>query len=80
MQVKDLREIRSYIDEHRGNNASFDVIMMGYTPGDKPDKAIKAVEKYTKAGLTWWLESLFRMKNSVEAMRVRIQQGPPRAR
>ena len=80
MQVKDLREIRSYIDEHRENNASFDVIMMGYTPGDKPDKAIKTVEKYTKAGLTWWLESLFRMKNSVESMRVRIQQGPPRAR
>ena len=32
----------------------------------------------TGTGLTWWLESLFRWRNSIEAMRQRIRQGPPR--
>ena len=78
MQPKDLHEIRTFINTYRTDNAPFDLVMMGYTPGDDPVKAQKNVEKYAKAGLTWWLESLFRMKNSVETMRTRIQQGPPR--
>jgi alkanesulfonate monooxygenase SsuD/methylene tetrahydromethanopterin reductase-like flavin-dependent oxidoreductase (luciferase family) len=79
MQARDLREIRSFIDHHRETDAAFDMVMMGYAPGDKPEKAVKHVAKYSRAGLTWWLESLFRLKHSAEAMRVRIQQGPPRA-
>jgi hypothetical protein len=77
MQAKDLREIRSYINGYRKDDTPFDIVMMGYTTGERPEKDVKTVEKYAKAGLTWWLESLFRMKNSAEAMCVRIQQGPP---
>ena len=77
IQPKDLKEILKYIKDLRGDNTFFDLVMMGITPGDKPAEAWKKVEKYTKAGLTWWLENLFLLKNSVEEMRKRIRQGPP---
>jgi alkanesulfonate monooxygenase SsuD/methylene tetrahydromethanopterin reductase-like flavin-dependent oxidoreductase (luciferase family) len=78
MQPKDLREIQTFVNDNRADRTPFDLVMMGYTPGDEPEEARKKVEKYTKAGSTWWLESLFRMKNSVGEMRKRIHQGPPR--
>lgn len=78
MTGKDLRGIRAYIEKYRESEERYDLVMMGYTPGDDPEKATKIIRPYIAAGLTWWLESLFRMKNSAESMRVRIQQGPPR--
>jgi hypothetical protein len=78
MQAKDLREILTFINDHRIRNIPFDLVMMGYTPGTEPGRAREKIGKYINAGLTWWLESLFGMKNSIENMRKRIQQGPPR--
>jgi len=52
--------------------------MMGYTPGDDLAKARKMIAPYQAGGLTWWLESLFRVHDSNAAMRQRIRQGPPR--
>jgi len=54
------------------------LVIMGTTPGDDPKVACKKLAAYSGTGLTWWLESLFRWRNSIEAMRQRIRQGPPR--
>ena len=77
MTGKDLREIRAYIEAHRESTGHFDLVMMGYTPGDDREKATKIIRPYISAGLTWWLESLFREKNSYSDMVSRIRQGPP---
>jgi len=53
MQGRDLRDIIAYIMEHRTRSDPFDVVMMGYTPGDDPTKAGKMVARFAKAGLTW---------------------------
>jgi alkanesulfonate monooxygenase SsuD/methylene tetrahydromethanopterin reductase-like flavin-dependent oxidoreductase (luciferase family) len=73
-----LREIRAYIDDHRQHQGPFDMVIMGTTPGDDMKTGQRKLAKYAGTGLTWWLESLFRWRNSIESMRKRIRQGPPR--
>ena len=77
MKRNDLEDILAYIQQYRTSTTPFDLVMMGYTPGDNPLKARKIITPYQQGGLTWWLESLFRGHNSIEAMRERICQGPP---
>jgi alkanesulfonate monooxygenase SsuD/methylene tetrahydromethanopterin reductase-like flavin-dependent oxidoreductase (luciferase family) len=73
-----LKEIHAYIEENRESGVPFDLVIMGATPGNDPKAARKRLSGYTGTGLTWWLESLFRWRNSIEGMRRRIRQGPPR--
>jgi len=73
-----LCEIREYVLQHRTSPAPFDLVIMGSTPGNDPKTARKKLAKYANTGLTWWLETLFRWRNSAEAMLQRIRQGPPR--
>jgi alkanesulfonate monooxygenase SsuD/methylene tetrahydromethanopterin reductase-like flavin-dependent oxidoreductase (luciferase family) len=73
-----VREIRAYIDQHRQSLSPYDIVIMGGTPGNDAKAAHKRVAAYQGTGLTWWLESLFRWRNSIEGMRQRIRQGPPR--
>jgi alkanesulfonate monooxygenase SsuD/methylene tetrahydromethanopterin reductase-like flavin-dependent oxidoreductase (luciferase family) len=80
MRKKDLEDIRAYVQRHRTATTPFDLVMMGYTPGDNLTKARQIVAPYEAGGLTWWLESLFKVYHSVAAMRKRIRQGPPKAR
>jgi len=54
------------------------MVIMGTTPGNDPKAARKKLMAYNGTGLTWWLESLYRWRNSLEGMRMRIRQGPPR--
>lgn len=77
MKKADLAAIRTYIQQQRTSDAPFDLVMMGYTSGDDPDKARKTIAPFAAAGLTWWLESLFGQKDSLAAMQARIRQGPP---
>jgi alkanesulfonate monooxygenase SsuD/methylene tetrahydromethanopterin reductase-like flavin-dependent oxidoreductase (luciferase family) len=72
-----VQEIRAYIDRYRQNPAPYDIVIMGATPGNDPKAAHRRVAAYLGTGLTWWLESLFRWRNSIEGMRQRVRQGPP---
>ncbi len=72
-----LKEIWSYIQQHRQSGAPFDLVIMGTTPGDDPKAASKKLAGYAGTGLTWWMETLYRWRDSVDQMRRRIRQGPP---
>jgi hypothetical protein len=74
-----LREIGAYIEQHRLSQAPFDLVTMGTTPGNDLKAGRKRMAGYAGTGLTWWLESLYRWRNSIESMRQRIRQGPPRS-
>lgn len=74
----DLCDILTYIRQHRSGPAPFDLVITGATPGDDPAKGAKTIAPYQRAGLTWWLESLYNRRNSLAAMRARIRQGPPK--
>ncbi len=68
---EDLRAIRTAIGR---TDDGFDVVASGTTTG--PDDSL-AVAPWRQAGATWWLESLHSFGQSTDAMRERIQSGPP---
>ena len=55
----------------------WDVVAEGTTPGDDPATASATVAQYEAAGATWWIESDWNA-GSVDAIRRRIEAGPPR--
>lgn len=81
MTPDDLREIMDYINTHRNNTEPFDAVVIGSqeTRGKGGVKGAEKVAHFAEAGLTWWLESLYRWRNSIDVLRDRIQQGPPKA-
>ena len=72
----DVREIRAYVAEYRRSDAPFDIIVVGYTPGDHPGRDI--VARLEEAGATWWLEGLDPWRGPLDEMRARLRAGPPR--
>jgi hypothetical protein len=72
----EVQAIKQFIDEQRPQTTPFDIITGGQTPGDNPKRAIKSVRPFAEAGATWWLESVSAF--SVDEVRARLKQGPPR--
>lgn len=80
MTPTDIQNLKMYITEQRFQNIPFDIVLEGETPGDNREQAIAVVQPYADAGVTWWLESIWRTPETQgggEGMRKRIEQGPP---
>lgn len=80
LKPQDFEEIGAYIREHRTESGPFDVTHIGRTPGNDPAAANNIVAPYAEAGVTWWLERIGDKQDTLEEMRPRVRQGPPRAR
>ena len=80
MKPQDLNDIVTYIREHCESKEPFDVAVIGsrWTGGKSGLKGEEKVALFREQGATWWLESLYMSRNSVEKMRSEIQLGPPR--
>ncbi len=81
MTPDDLRAMKTYIDEQRALTTPFDVVIEGETPGDNAEKAASILQPLADAGMTWWLEAVWKTpetEGGAEGMRRRIEQGPPR--
>jgi hypothetical protein len=81
MTPDDLRAMKDFIDEQRTLPTPFDIIIEGETPGDNAEKAAAIVQPLAEAGVTWWLEAVWRTPETeagAQGMRRRIVQGPPR--
>ena len=72
-----LRTLLEYIGKHRKAAGPFDVIVGGSTLGD-PERGAEVVGPWVEAGATWWSEDINGWRGSLEEMRERIRQGPPR--
>jgi alkanesulfonate monooxygenase SsuD/methylene tetrahydromethanopterin reductase-like flavin-dependent oxidoreductase (luciferase family) len=73
----DLREIATFIGEHRDGDGRYDVVAVGGTePGDPA--AVERVAEMQAAGATWWLEGFMPKEGEYEAVLRRIEAGPPR--
>jgi alkanesulfonate monooxygenase SsuD/methylene tetrahydromethanopterin reductase-like flavin-dependent oxidoreductase (luciferase family) len=75
----ELQEALAYIRTQREPASPFDVAFAGETPADF-EKDTKIVQPYVSAGVTWWLEGIWTERGSVQEMRERIRQGPPRSK
>jgi alkanesulfonate monooxygenase SsuD/methylene tetrahydromethanopterin reductase-like flavin-dependent oxidoreductase (luciferase family) len=75
---EDLRAICEYVRAQRTEPGSFDIIVEGKTPGNKPRDAASIVREWADAGATWWNEAMWDSMENLEAVRERVRQGPPR--
>jgi Luciferase-like monooxygenase len=78
LQPTDMVEIVEFIHRHRSSRASFDFVNIGWTTGVNKKRDSEKVQKYVDAGMTWWLESLYTVRDSPGGMRSRIMHGPPK--
>lgn len=78
---EDLKGIVKFVKADReklGKSATpFDFVIEGNTPGDDAKRTREILTPYIETGLTWWLENVWKLE-TVEAMRERIKQGPPK--
>lgn len=72
----ELRQILSYIQVKRQDTTPFDIVVEGVTPGEDPQAAGQILRPWAQAGATWWIEALWSAA-SPDAVRQRVQQGPP---
>ena len=76
-----VREMHSYIDAQPSDATPFDIVVEGRTGGDDSDRAAETIQMWANAGATWWIEAMWGELDQpvdFEAIRRRIQQGPPR--
>ena len=83
-----IREMMRFLLDHRESNDPFDVTVQGITPGNDSMHAAEVVAEYAEAGVTWWQEAINEHRRDligrasktswIDAVRWRIQQGPPR--
>jgi hypothetical protein len=83
---EDSKNILDTVMKYRELEEPFDLVISGWSNGDKPDEARARVLPYQEMGATWWVESLdpwrFGWEHSgqewpLEQVRERIEQGPP---
>jgi alkanesulfonate monooxygenase SsuD/methylene tetrahydromethanopterin reductase-like flavin-dependent oxidoreductase (luciferase family) len=72
---EDVVAMRAFFAQRRSATTPFDIITEESTPGHDPAQAAETLRLFAEAGLSWWIESL---PDGAEAMRQRIEQGPPR--
>jgi alkanesulfonate monooxygenase SsuD/methylene tetrahydromethanopterin reductase-like flavin-dependent oxidoreductase (luciferase family) len=75
----DLRAMREYVEARRKLSTPFDVVVESMTPGDDRAKAADIVRPFAEGGATWYLEGMWGAGDTtLDSLRKRIRQGPPR--
>ena len=74
----DIQAMKTYIDEHHTSITPFDIVWEGRTPGEDREKGAAIVRQWQEAGATWWLEAMWESDVTMDDVRERIEQGPPR--
>lgn len=76
IQPEEVRDMLTYIRQHRPVDAPFDVVVAGYVGHLAPTEAENLLKRYAEAGVTWWQEG-FLGNDTLADVRARIRQGPP---
>ena len=83
LSPREMREIANYVRNQPGYTPPFEIVHMGITEGTDPAHDREVIASYQQAGVTWWIEKILPERWGswtdwpLEAMRVRIRQGPP---
>ena len=78
MTPEDVRALKADIERERVSSVPFDIVIGGTTPADDQARARARVAALAEAGATWWNEFVMPGSHGPEAVRRRIEQGPPR--
>jgi alkanesulfonate monooxygenase SsuD/methylene tetrahydromethanopterin reductase-like flavin-dependent oxidoreductase (luciferase family) len=77
MEPEDVTEILTFINKYRESDQPFDVVLAGTTLTKSKIKQKEIISSFAEVGMTWWLESMYSVRNSHEKVMGRIKQGPP---
>jgi alkanesulfonate monooxygenase SsuD/methylene tetrahydromethanopterin reductase-like flavin-dependent oxidoreductase (luciferase family) len=67
----EIRTIKAYVNANRVENASYEIVVEGETPGGDRSQAINIIQPYAQAGATWWIEAMW-TAHSLESVLERI--------
>ena len=71
-QPERVAEIVQEISRHRDSTQPYEFALSGVSDPGQVEKVVT----YQQAGATWWFESVFGLRGSIEEMMARIQAGP----
>ncbi len=78
----DVQEIKAFVDRQRAEKTRFDIVLEARSSGSDRQRAVATVRQYAEAGVTWWLEAVWMrlgpLPHTLDGIRRRIEQGPPR--
>lgn len=80
VQPEDIRQIKSWIENHRHSESSFDIVVEGTTPSGNRKKARSVLLPWIDAGATWWIEAMWLqtgVEQDLKKIQRRILDGPP---
>jgi len=72
------REIRTYVDQFRQDDAPYDVVRPAGLPTGDRGAVAEAIAEYEEAGVTWWLVPLEDDMGPLDELGRRVRNGPPR--
>lgn len=75
MTPRELREVVSYVNEHRVSGGPIVVVMEGEST--TAHQLADIAPSYAHAGLTWWVEKLGWWRGDLDTARDRVDAGPP---
>jgi alkanesulfonate monooxygenase SsuD/methylene tetrahydromethanopterin reductase-like flavin-dependent oxidoreductase (luciferase family) len=70
--------VASWMAEHRQSSGRFDIVTQGITSATDHAANRAKLHPLVEAGATWFIESRWESDQSVDTLRERIRQGPPR--
>jgi len=74
----EISDIVAFIKRSRPDLSGFDVVEINWTTGGNKANNAAKVSQFAEAGITWWLESMYAVRDSPERMLRRIIRGPPK--
>jgi alkanesulfonate monooxygenase SsuD/methylene tetrahydromethanopterin reductase-like flavin-dependent oxidoreductase (luciferase family) len=83
LTAEEMHEIVLSVASQPGYATPFEVVHMGITDGTDDDQDREVIAAYQQVGVTWWVEKILPelwgswAEWPLEAMRARIQKGPP---
>jgi alkanesulfonate monooxygenase SsuD/methylene tetrahydromethanopterin reductase-like flavin-dependent oxidoreductase (luciferase family) len=72
------REMLAYIGQFRTSNEPFDMVRPAPLPVGDASRVFEIIAEYEQAGVTWWLVPIEDDMGTLDELRNRIRQGPPR--
>jgi len=79
LKPSDVLAIRAYIENYRDKGNPYDVVISGTTYTKSKSQQKETISSLHEVGMTWWLESMYSVRNSHEKLLSRIRSGPPDA-
>ncbi len=77
LEPEDVTEILAYIHKYREDDSPLDLVLAGTTLTMSKIKQKETISSFSEVGMTWWLESMYSVRNTHEKIISRIKQGPP---